>query len=94
MTDAPEECLAPSNTVNAQPDGDAQHVSGIQKRSDDAAGPFHCWRPANRLGDAYWIPRLEESIWAEVKVNADVGEAKQGAGGKGDGTVLVIGIEA
>lgn len=94
MPNTPEECLTPSNTVNAQPDRDAQHVGGVQKRSDDATGAFNCWRPANRLGDACWVPRLEKSIWAEVKVNPDVGEAKQGAGCEGDGPILVVGIEA
>lgn len=94
MPNTPEERLASSNTVNTQPDRDAQHVGGIQKRSDDAAGAFNCWRPADRLGDACRIPRLEKSIWAEVKVDPDVGEAKQRAGRKGNGPVLVVGVEA
>lgn len=73
MPDTPEECLAPSYTVNTKPDWDAEHMGGVQKCSDDTAAAFHCRRPTNCIGNAYWISRLEHSIWAEVKVDADVG---------------------
>lgn len=94
MPNTPEERLTASYTVDAQPDRDAQHVGGIQKRSDDAAGAFHRWRPADGLGNARRVARLEKSIWAEVKIDPDVGQAKQGAGREGDGAVLVVGVEA
>lgn len=77
MSHTPKEGLAASHAINTQPDRNTQHVSRVQKRGDDAAATFHRWRPADGLGNEIWVPRFEQPVWSEMKIDAGIGETKQ-----------------
>lgn len=93
MTNAPEECLAARDTINAKSHRDAEHMSSVQQRGDDAATPLHGRRPVDSLGNTHGVSRVKKPVWTKVKVDAHIGEAEQRAGCEGDGSILVVGVK-
>lgn len=66
----------------------------VEKRRDNAITRLHAGTPEERLCHELRVPRLEVPVGPDVEVDPHVGEAEEGAGGEGDGPVLVVGVEA
>lgn len=94
MPHAPKERLAAGHAVNPQTHGYAQSVDGVQQRRDHTVTPPHAGAAGQRRRHEVRVARLEAAVGPDVEVNPHVGEAEERAGGEGDGSALVVWVEA
>lgn len=62
MPHAPKEGLAARHALDAQPNRNAEHMSCVQQRSNDAVAALDAGAGCDGITDARWVSRLERSI--------------------------------